>query len=58
MHNNAISVNSMHRIRSAQDLALYNLTLSEEIPGFDGQRTSRRGTRTQPGRASARWPSN
>jgi propane 2-monooxygenase small subunit len=36
MHNNAISVNGMHRIRSAQDLALYNLTLSEEIPGFDG----------------------
>jgi propane 2-monooxygenase small subunit len=36
MHNNAIAVNSMHRIRSAQDLALYNLTLSEEIAGFDG----------------------
>ena len=36
MHNNAISVNSMHRIRSAQDLALYNLTLSEEIESFDG----------------------
>jgi propane monooxygenase small subunit len=36
MHNNAISVNSMHRIRSAQDLALYNLTLTEEVPGFDG----------------------
>ncbi len=36
MHNNAISVNSMHRIRSAQDLALYNLTLSEEIEAFDG----------------------
>jgi propane monooxygenase small subunit len=36
MHNNAISVNSMHRIRTAQDLALYNLTLSEEIDGFDG----------------------
>ncbi|HUZ37492.1 MAG TPA: hypothetical protein VMV17_14295 [Streptosporangiaceae bacterium] len=36
MHNNAISVNSMHRIRAAQDLALYNLTLSEEITGFDG----------------------
>ena len=36
MHNNAISVNSMHRIRAAQDLALYNLTLSEEIPDFDG----------------------
>ena len=26
----------MHRIRFAQDLALYNLTLSEEIEGFDG----------------------
>jgi propane monooxygenase small subunit len=26
----------MHRIRFAQDLALYNLTLSEEIPDFDG----------------------
>jgi propane monooxygenase small subunit len=36
MHNNAISVNSMHRIRAAQDLALYNLTLSEEIENFDG----------------------
>jgi propane monooxygenase small subunit len=36
MHNNAISVNSMHRIRSAQDIALYNLTLSEEIDRFDG----------------------
>ena len=36
MHNNAISVNSMHRIRFAQDLALYNLTLDEEIESFDG----------------------
>jgi propane 2-monooxygenase small subunit len=36
MHNTAIAVNSMHKIRSAQDLALYNLTLSEEIDGFDG----------------------
>ncbi|WP_103349087.1 toluene hydroxylase [Amycolatopsis sp. CA-128772] len=36
MHNNVISVNSMHRIRAAQDLALYNLTLTEEIEGFDG----------------------
>ena len=34
MHNNAISVNSMHRIRAAQDLALYNLTLTEEIDGL------------------------
>jgi propane monooxygenase small subunit len=36
MHNNAISVNGMHRIRAAQDLALYNLTLSDEITIFDG----------------------
>jgi len=36
MHNTALAVNSMHRIRTAQDLALYNLTLSEEIEGFDG----------------------
>ena len=36
MHNNAISVNSMHRIRSAQDLALYNLSPTEEVEGFDG----------------------
>ncbi|MEU6644356.1 toluene hydroxylase [Saccharomonospora sp. NPDC046836] len=36
MHNTAIAVNSMHIIRAAQDLALYNLTLSEEIDGFDG----------------------
>ena len=54
MHNNAISVNSMHRIRFAQDLALYNLTLSEEIEGFDGAahvETVERPTR--PGRACA-----
>ncbi|WP_020498633.1 toluene hydroxylase [Sciscionella marina] len=36
MHNTALAVNSTHRIRSAQDLALYNLTLSEEIDAFDG----------------------
>jgi propane monooxygenase small subunit len=36
MHNNAIAVNSTHRIRAAQDLALYNLTLSEVIDGFNG----------------------
>ncbi|MDN5851348.1 MAG: toluene hydroxylase [Actinomycetia bacterium] len=36
MHNTAIAVNGMHRIRAAQDLALYNLTLSEELEGFDG----------------------
>lgn len=36
MHNTAIAVNGMHRIRAAQDLALYSLTLSEELEGFDG----------------------
>ncbi|MGH3615595.1 MAG: toluene hydroxylase [Pseudonocardia sp.] len=36
MHNTAMVVNSAHKIRFAQDLALYNLTLSEEIDGFDG----------------------
>ena len=36
MHNTVIAVNSMHKIRFAQDLALYNLTLTEEIEGFDG----------------------
>jgi propane monooxygenase small subunit len=36
MHNTAIAVNGMHKIRFAQDLALYNLTLSEEIERFDG----------------------
>ena len=36
MHNTAMAVNSMHKIRFAQDLALYNLTLTEEIEGFDG----------------------
>jgi len=36
MHNTALAVNSAHKIRLAQDLALFNLTLSEEIDGFDG----------------------
>jgi propane monooxygenase small subunit len=36
MHNTAMAVNSAHKIRFAQDLALYNLTPSEEIPDFDG----------------------
>ena len=58
MHNNAISVNSMHRIRAAQDLALYNLTLTEEIDGFDGAAHMRPGTPTRPGRASGIPPSS
>jgi propane 2-monooxygenase small subunit len=36
MHNTVLAVNSAHKIRFAQDLALYNLTLSEEIEDFDG----------------------
>jgi len=36
MHNTAMAVNGTHKIRFAQDLALYNLTLSEEMDRFDG----------------------
>jgi propane monooxygenase small subunit len=37
MINNAVCVNSVHRLRFAQDLALYNLDLSESIEAFDGK---------------------
>ncbi|MCI2422460.1 aromatic/alkene monooxygenase hydroxylase subunit beta [Saccharopolyspora sp. K220] len=36
MINNAIAVNSAHKLRYAQDLALYNLDLSESFDDFDG----------------------
>jgi propane monooxygenase small subunit len=36
MINNAMAVGAAHKLRFAQDLILYNLTLSEEIAGFDG----------------------
>jgi propane monooxygenase small subunit len=36
MINNAISVNSMHKLRFAQDLALFNLDASEGNANFDG----------------------
>lgn len=36
MHNTAMAANSARKIRFAQDLALYNMTLTEEIDGFDG----------------------
>ena len=38
MHNNAIAVNCMHKLRTAQDILLYNLELSEVFPDdeFDG----------------------
>jgi propane monooxygenase small subunit len=37
MINNAMAVGAVHKLRFAQDLILYNLTLSEEIEGFDGK---------------------
>ena len=59
MHNNAISVNSMHRIRFAQDLALYNLTLTRGDRRLRRRRARRdAGTTTRPGRACARSPSS
>jgi propane 2-monooxygenase small subunit len=36
MINNAMAVGAAHKLRFAQDLILYNLTLSDEIDGFDG----------------------
>ncbi|MFD6159167.1 aromatic/alkene monooxygenase hydroxylase subunit beta [Nocardia sp. NPDC060256] len=36
MINNAMAVNCAHKLRFAQDLALYNLDLSESLSGFDG----------------------
>lgn len=38
MINNAISVNSMHKLRFAQDLALYNLDIDEEVEDFVGSK--------------------
>jgi propane monooxygenase small subunit len=37
MINNALAVGAVHKLRFAQDLILYNLELSDEIEGFDGQ---------------------
>jgi len=37
MINNAICVNSVHKLRFAQDLALYNLAVSEARTDFDGK---------------------
>lgn len=36
MINTAVAVNAAHKMRFAQDLALYNLELSESTPEFDG----------------------
>jgi propane monooxygenase small subunit len=37
MINNALAVASAHKLRFGQDMILYNLELSEEIEGFDGE---------------------
>lgn len=37
MINTAVAVNAAHKLRFAQDLALFNLDLSDEAEGFDGQ---------------------
>jgi propane monooxygenase small subunit len=36
MINNALAVNGTHKLRFAQDLALYNLDIEEQLPSFDG----------------------
>lgn len=36
MINNAMAVASLHKLRFAQDLILYNLDLSDEVEGFNG----------------------
>lgn len=36
MINNALAVNGTHKLRFAQDLALYNLDIEEQVPAFDG----------------------
>jgi propane monooxygenase small subunit len=37
MINNALSVASAHKLRFGQDLILYNLELTDQIDGFDGE---------------------
>ncbi|KAA0919900.1 aromatic/alkene monooxygenase hydroxylase subunit beta [Dietzia sp. ANT_WB102] len=37
MINTAVAVNAAHKMRFAQDLALFNLDLSEELEEFDGE---------------------
>jgi propane 2-monooxygenase small subunit len=36
MINNALAVGALHKLRSGQDIILYNLELSDQIDGFDG----------------------
>ena len=59
MHNNAISVNSMHRIRSRPGpSAVQPDAVRGDRRASTAPRTSRPGTATRPGRASARPPSS
>jgi propane monooxygenase small subunit len=37
MINNALSVASAHKLRFGQDIILYNLELTDEVEGFDGE---------------------
>ncbi len=37
MINNALSVASAHKLRFGQDIILYNLDLTDEVEGFDGE---------------------
>ncbi|MCU1398329.1 MAG: putative phenol and propane monooxygenase small subunit [Acidimicrobiales bacterium] len=37
MINNALAVGALHKLRFAQDIILYNLELTEQIEGFDGE---------------------
>jgi propane 2-monooxygenase small subunit len=37
MINNALAVGAVHKLRFAQDIILYNLVLTDEVEGFDGQ---------------------
>jgi propane 2-monooxygenase small subunit len=58
MINNAISVNSMHKLRTAQDLALFNLEASEARPDFDGKahlRAWKEDPVWQPVRENVEW---
>lgn len=57
MINNAIAVNSAHKLRFAQDLALYNLDLSEAGIGFDGSAHRSVWHTDRCGRGSGRTPS-
>ena len=58
MHNNAIAVNCMHKLRTAQDILLYNMEWRRSsATSSTGTRTRTSGSRTRPGRACGRTSS-